>query len=79
MFNKIYFNQLTNNIEKEDYIRQTIITPATVQIKKQISAMTSKERQEAMKTYDVHYTSALEARMIARIVSIRFKLYGINW
>jgi len=79
MFNKAHFNQLTNNIEKEDYIQQNIVGPIVTQVKKQINSMTSQEQSEAMKTYDVHYMSALEARMIAQLVHLRFKFYGVNW
>ena len=77
MFNKTHFNQLTN-IEKDDYLRLTIITPATKQIKKQINEMNQEERVEAMKIYNVNYMSALEARMIAKVVTIRFRLFGIK-
>lgn len=78
MFNKSHFDQLSN-IEKEDYLRQTIITPATVQIKQQINGMTQEEKAEAMKIWNVQYLSALESRMIAKVVAMRFKLHKIEW
>ena len=79
MFDKNHFNQLTSSIEKDDYIRLTIVTPATIQIKKQINDMSQEEKLEAMKIYNVHYLSALEARMVAKVVTMRFRLYKVEW
>lgn len=79
MFNKTHFNQLTSNIEQEDYLNLTIIGPATTQVQQQVNAMTQAEKLEAFKTYDVHYESALKSRMVATIVRARFNLYGIKF
>lgn len=79
MFDKTHFNQLTSNIEKEDYITRTIIAPATREAKKLVNSMTSKEVQESMRAYGVHYVNALEAKMVTELVNLKFNTYNIQW
>lgn len=79
MFDKNHFNQLTSNIEKEDYLNLTIIGPAKSKAIKLINGMTQAEISDSFKAYDVHYTGMLEARMVSEIVYLEFAKYQIEW
>ena len=64
MFSKSKYNELTNLIEREDYLTESLIAPTVASVRRELSAMTLGNIEAAMAEHGCTTHLALESRLV---------------